>query len=334
LHTDRAAERRRVQERTLPEPKRTRSCQQLSRKQIAAGREVIAFPRRKILSSAGTTPHVVKSQNQACMEHTIQFLLRHGYVLLFIWVFAEQLGLPVPSIPALLAMGALAGRGEFSYALTLAVGVLAALSSDFIWFELGRHRGHTILSHLCRISLEPDSCVRRTENVFIRYGARSLLVSKFVPGLGTVAAPLAGMFGVRVSRFVLWDASGDLLWAGTFSGLGYLFSRQLERAGDYVLRLGSGLAVLVIGGVAAYVGWKYVQRQRFIRKLRIARITPEELKRKLDAGEDLVVVDLRSSVEFEAEGDKLPGALKMSPDEIEKRHQEIPRERDIILYCT
>ena len=157
------------------------------------------------------------------MEHTIQFLLRHGYVLLFIWVFAEQLGLPVPSIPALLAMGALAGRGEFSYALTLAVGVLAALSSDFIWFELGRHRGHTILSHLCRISLEPDSCVRRTENVFIRYGARSLLVSKFVPGLGTVAAPLAGMFGVRVSRFVLWDASGDLLWAGTFSGLGYLF---------------------------------------------------------------------------------------------------------------
>ena len=130
------------------------------------------------------------------MEHMIQFLLHHGYSVIFVWVFVEQLGLPVPSAPALLAMGALAGRGEFSFWLTLALATLASLGSDFFWFELGRHRGHNILNQLCRISLEPDSCVRRTQNLFIRYGARSLLVAKFVPGLGAVAAPLAGMFGV------------------------------------------------------------------------------------------------------------------------------------------
>ena len=268
------------------------------------------------------------------MEHTIQFLLHHGYSLLFVWVFAEQLGLPVPSIPALLAMGALSGRGQFSYVVTLCLAMLAAVCSDMIWFQLGRRRGHTILNQLCRISLEPDSCVRRTEDLFIRYGARSLLVAKFVPGLGAVAAPLAGMFSVRLSRFLLWDASGDLLWAGIFSGLGYLFSSQLERVGYYALGLGSGLFLLLIGLFVAYIAWKYIDRQRFLRKLRIARISPEELKQKIDAGEEIVVVDLRSSVEFEAQGEKIPGALAMSPEELENRHDEIPRERDVVLYCT
>lgn len=268
------------------------------------------------------------------MEHTIQFLLRHGYSVIFLWVFAEQLGLPIPAAPGLLAMGALAGRGQFSFPLTLALATLASLCSDLFWFELGHHRGHNILNQLCRISLEPDSCVRRTQNLFVRYGARSLLVAKFVPGLGAVAAPLAGMFGLHVARFLLWDAAGVLTWAATFSGLGYVFSSQLERVGYYALRLGSGVAVLVIGPFVAYIAWKYLERQRFIRKLRIARITPEELKQKLDSGEDIVVVDLRSSVEFEGEGETVAGALKMNPDEIEARHEEIPRDRDIVLYCT
>jgi membrane protein DedA with SNARE-associated domain len=268
------------------------------------------------------------------MSHTIQFLLHHGYIVLFAWVFVEQVGLPVPSIPALLAMGALAGQRKASLAVALLLAALAALVSDVIWFELGRRRGHSILNQLCRISLEPDSCVRRTENLYTRYGARSLLVAKFVPGLSTVAPPLAGMFGLRVSRFLLWDAAGSVVWAGAFSGLGYLFSAQLERVAGYSVRLGSWLAVLVLGAFAAYLARKYVERRRFIRDLRIARITPEELKQKVDAGEDIVVVDLRNSLEFEADGLKLPGALKMSPEELDARHQEIPRDRDIILYCT
>jgi membrane protein DedA with SNARE-associated domain len=268
------------------------------------------------------------------VNETIRFLLAHGYTVVFVWVFAEQVGLPIPSMPILMGAGALAGSHQLSFLVTLGLAVAASLLSDLIWYELGRRRGHAILNLICRISLEPDSCVRRTEDTFTRHGARSLLFAKFVPGLGTVAPPLAGMFRMRPSRFILWDFAGAFAWAGAFVGAGYLFSAQLERIGRYAARLGSGLIVLLAGALAAYLAWKYVERRRFIRKLRIARITPEELMQKLEAGEDVMVVDLRASLEFDADDLKVRGALHMDPKEIELRHQEIPRDRDIVLYCT
>ncbi len=251
------------------------------------------------------------------MHETIRFLMRHGYTVVFVWVFAEQVGLPIPSMPMLLAAGALAGSGQLSFVAALGLAIVAAVLSDSIWYELGRRRGHAVLNLICRISLEPDSCVRRTEDIFTRQGARSLVIAKFVPGLGTVAPPLAGMFRMPLWRFLLWDLAGVFVWAGAFTGAGYLFSAQLERVAGYALRLG-----------------KYIERRRFMRGLRTARITPEELKQKLDAGEDIVVVDLRSSTEFDADGIKLPGAVHMRPDELDERHQEIPRDRDVVLYCT
>jgi len=268
------------------------------------------------------------------MHSTLEFVLRHGYALVFLFVFMEQAGLPIPSLPILLAVGALAGAGKLSLALALGLAVVASVIADSIWYELGRLRGHSILSLLCRISLEPDSCVRRTENAFAQRGARSLLVAKFIPGLSTAAPPLAGMLRMRLSRFFTWDAAGALLWAASYAGLGFIFSAQLDRVAVHVQRLGSGLLVLLLGGLAAYVGFKYYQRQRFIRELRIARITPEELKQRLDAGEDVTVIDLRHSVEFGADNVKVPGAIHVDPEDIEQRHLEIPRDRDIVLYCT
>ncbi len=268
------------------------------------------------------------------MEQALQFLHRHGYAVLFAAVFAEQAGLPIPAIPILLAVGALAGAGEFSFAAAVLVAVLAALLADSLWYQFGRRRGHSVLNLLCRISLEPDSCVRRTEDVFARHGARALLFAKFAPGLSTAAPPLAGMFGMRLSRFLAWDGAGTLLWVGAFSGAGYIFSAQLERIATWALRLGAWLLVLLGSALAGYIAFKYVQRQRFLRQLRIARISPEELMRKLEAGEDVVVVDLRHSLEFEADNVKVRGALHLLPEEIDLRHQEIPRDRDVVLYCT
>lgn len=268
------------------------------------------------------------------MHSTLQFVLRHGYTLVFLIVLIEQAGLPIPSLPVLLAVGALAGAGRLSLALALALAVAAALIADSVWYELGRRRGHAILSLLCRISLEPDSCVRRTENAFASNGARSLLVAKFIPGLSTAAPPLAGMLRMSVPRFLAWDAAGGLLWAGTFAGAGFVFSAQLDRVAAYAQRLGSSLLLLLVGGLGVYIAFKYYERRRFIRELRIARITPEELKQKLDANEHVVVVDLRHSVEFDSDNVKLPGAMHLDPEEIENRHQEIPRDRDIVLYCT
>lgn len=265
---------------------------------------------------------------------SVDFLIRHGYAVLFVFVLAEQVGLPLPAIPVLLAVGALAGTGELGFVPVLAVSVAAAVLADAFWYELGRRRGIGVLQLLCRISLEPDSCVRRTEEVFARHGARSLLVAKFIPGINTAAPPLAGVFRMRLGRFLVFDALGALLWAGAFIGLGWVLSDELERVAAAAQRLGGVLVALLVAGAAGYLGWKYHQRQRFLRDLRVARITPTELKRKLDAGEDVVVVDLRHRMEFEAEPEAIPGALRLSPDEIEARHDEIPRDRELVLYCT
>jgi len=268
------------------------------------------------------------------MNESIQFLLRHGYTVLFLAVFAEQVGLPIPAVPILLAMGALVGTGQLDFAPAFLIALAASLASDILWYEIGRRRGHSVLNLLCRISLEPDSCVRRTEESFVRRGPRALLIAKFIPGLSTAAPPLAGMFRMRFPRFLAWDAAGAALWVAAFGGLGWIFSNQLERVAQWALKLGEGLVYLLAVALAGYIAYKYIERQRFIRQLRIARITPLELQRKLEAGEPVVVVDLRSSAAFEAEPEKLPGALHLSPEELEQRHLEIPRDRDIVLYCT
>src|SRR5882762_8548041 len=268
------------------------------------------------------------------MHRTVEFLLQHGYSLLLAWVFAEQIGLPVPSMPLLLAAGALAGSGHLSLFASLVYVVFAALAADSIWYYLGRHKGIRVLQLLCKISLEPDSCVRRTEGVFAKRGARSLLIAKFVPGLGTVAPPLAGVFHMRARRFLLYDALGTILWAGSFLGLGYVFSGEIERVAEHLENLGSGLLVLVLGAFTTYIAYKFLARQRFLRELRIARITVEELKQKIDAGEELVIVDLRHSVDFEAEPETIPGAFRMDAKELEENNDRLPRDREVILYCT
>ncbi len=268
------------------------------------------------------------------MNETLGFLVRHGYSVLFAWVFVEQLGLPLPSVPLLLAAGALAGTGRLNLTLVAALPIVAALLSDALWYELGRRRGVKVLQFLCRISLEPDACVRRTESVFARHGARSLVVAKFVPGLNTAAPPLAGVFRMRLLPFLFFDALGVMLWVGVFVGLGYVFSDQLERVAGHALTLGTWLLVLLLAALAGYVGWKYFHRRRFLRELRIARITPEELKGKLDAGEDVIVVDLRHSYDFQAEPETIPGAYRVETSELEEMSEQIPRDRDVVLYCT
>lgn len=268
------------------------------------------------------------------MNGPVSFVLRHPYLVLAGVVLLEQLGLPVPALPFLLGAGALAGMGKLSPVLALGLTVAACLVADSVWYEAGRRRGGQVLKLLCRISLEPDSCVRRTENVFAKHGARTLLVAKFLPGLNTVAPPMAGMIGMRPGRFLLWDAAGALLWSGSFFVTGVLLADQIETIAERAAALGGRLVVLLLGLFALWLLAKYVQRQRFIRSLRVARITPEELKRRMDAGEEVVVVDLRGALDFELDPQRVPGALRVSAEELQARHAEIPRGREVVLYCT
>lgn len=280
---------------------------------------------------ANVLTEAARSSKDLSLEQAADFLIRHGYAVLFGWVLLEQMGLPIPAAPLLIAAGALARAGKMNLTFALALALIAVILADLFWYSLGRYRGGRILKLLCRISLEPDSCVRRTENLFVRHGVHSLLVAKFVPGLNTAAPSLAGIFRMPVRRFMIFDFLGALLWVVSVTSLGLIFSDQLKQI---ALRWSGWLVAVLAGSLAAYVLGKFIQRRRFIRRLRIARITPKELMDKLRAGETISIVDLRQPMDIEAFPQMIPGALRIAMEEIEERHAEIPRDRDVVLYCS
>jgi membrane protein DedA with SNARE-associated domain len=265
------------------------------------------------------------------MTQPMEFVLRHGYSLLFAIVLAEQVGAPIPAAPVLLALGALIGTGKYSFAGALSFSLAAALAADGAWYLIGRRRGSAVLKLLCRISLEPDSCVSSTRYWFKKLGGWALVIAKFVPGLGTLSAAMAGLSRMPWWKFLGADGLGGLLWAGAYLLLGYVFRTQLDDVAAYAGRLGGWLIVVLAGGLALWVGWKYYQRRRFFGKLRMARIRPEELKLRLG---ELVIIDLRTAEEVASDGARIPGALWYDRQQLEERHEEIPRDRDVILYCT
>ncbi|MDR4478904.1 MAG: VTT domain-containing protein [Nitrospira sp.] len=266
--------------------------------------------------------------------NALQFLADHGAMVLFWVILVEQVGAPIPAIPVLIAAGALVGAGNMSLATVLLVPVAASLPPDLAWYYLGRFKGGRVLGFLCRLSLEPDSCVRDTENLFHRNGPRALLLAKFIPGFSTVAPPLAGIVGMPAGTFALYDIAGTLIWAAVSAGVGALFSNQLEQLAGLFDQAGGLMLAGLIVGLAGFIGYKFYHRQTFLRYLRMAKISVEELKARLDAGEAISVVDVRHPLALELDPETIPGATNFTLEELEHRHHEIPRDRDIVLYCT
>ncbi len=268
------------------------------------------------------------------MEEFTQFIVAHGYLVLAGWVFLDQLGVPIPAVPVLIAAGGLAGAGQLHPVGALAAATLGSIPSDLVWYETGRRRGDSVLRLLCKLSLEPDSCVRSTEDTFARYGPRSLLLAKFIPGYQTMAPPLAGMSGMSIGRFLAWDIPGAALWSGAFMGLGFVFADQIDNAYQLASPLGTRLFVLFALGLATYVGWKYLRRVRFIRRLRTLRIEPAELMELLSSDGGVAIFDLRHALAIEVDPRRIPGAQVVRLEDLDARHEEIPRDREIVLYCS
>jgi membrane protein DedA with SNARE-associated domain len=268
------------------------------------------------------------------MDAILRFVDLHGVPVVLVVVFLDQIGFPIPSVPVLLMLGALAGAGRIDPFAALAAALSGSVAADVAWFELGRRRGTKVLASLCRLSLEPDTCVGRTQDLFARHGVKSLLVAKFVPGFDTVAPPLAGMLGVRLGQFVAWTAAGAALWLGVFGGAGYLLSDRIAELAAGAERMTGTIGWTVLALFAAYLGWKFAERQRVLRTLRMARITPEELHEMIVAGRDPVVVDARGATALELLPFVIPGARLITFEEIGARHGEIPRDRDVVVYCS
>ena len=262
-------------------------------------------------------------------------VLRHyGYSVLFLVVLSDSLGLPTPSFPFILVSAALAADLHFRLAGVVTLSALAALFGDTFWYYLGRSRGRSILRKLCSLSLNPDSCVSRTEDFFGRNGLKTLLVAKFIPGLNTVSPPLAGMLKANFARFALFDLGGIALWIMSAVLLGLGFRAQVEWLIAWLAAFGR-TGVLIFAVLLA--GWfllKWVDRRRFFRLLEKSRISPQALKERLEQGANLVVVDLRSDLAYRQEGLKVRGAIHIPPGEFELRYGEIPKGRPIVMYCT
>ncbi len=261
-------------------------------------------------------------------------LLMYGYILLFVWVLIEQLGVPLPATPLLVTAGILSAEHKISFLGCLIVGIAACLVADVAWFIIGRRYGHHVLRILCKLSLEPTVCVRKTQDSFGRTGDATLVIAKFVPGIATLAPPVAGQNRMPLGRFLFFDGIGSALWVGALLGVGRIFGDALKRNPGLLNWIGRFSLALLLIAIAGFILARLWRRQRFLRNLVQSRLEPDELKRQLDAGEQVFIVDLRHPLELIPDPFTLPGALHLSPDALTARVNEIPRDRDVILYCT
>jgi membrane protein DedA with SNARE-associated domain/rhodanese-related sulfurtransferase len=264
----------------------------------------------------------------------VELITQYGLLLIFANVLLERAGLPLPAMPTLLVAGSLVVGGKLSVASVFAVALLACIIGDTIWYAAGWYYGRRIISLLCRISLSPDSCVRQTEGRFERWGKLTLVVAKFVPGLSTVARPLAGTMHLGLRSFTLLNGIGSALWAGAAIAAGMLFHVQIIDVVDRIRDIGVPAMQAVVLLLAAYILFKWWERYRYYNMLSVARITVDELRGLMKGSEAPLVVDLRSSIAREQDPRCIPGALPMSLEEVPRRLDQFPTDREIVFYCA
>ena len=268
------------------------------------------------------------------MDEMTSLLAQYGLALVFANVLLTQIGVPVPAIPMLIVAGALAHDGQMSLPLVLAVAVAASLLGDIPWFVAGRAYGNRALNLLCRIAIEPDSCVKQTENIFERWGPPSLIVAKFVPGFAIVAPPIAGAMRLAVGAFFVYSAIGAALWAGVALAVGVVFHAQVDWVIGWLADHGSG-AVLVIGlALAFYIAVKWIERVLLIRFLRTVRISVDELHDLMSRPERPVILDARSATARRLDPRRIPGARAVDMAAPERHLAGIAPEREVVVYCT
>jgi len=261
-------------------------------------------------------------------------LVQYGMAVVFAWTFAAQAGLPLPAIPMLLGAGARSGSGHMNLALAVGVAMVASFGADVLWYALGRSLGARVLGTVCRFSLDPDSLLRHAKERFLAHRVRYVVLATFLPGLNPLAAGLAGVVSIRPERFLLYAAAGALLWAGVWMTLDYAYSDVIAFVATQAAHAGTPLAIGIAAALAVFVAFKYLRRRRFLRHLRKARITPIELKRRLEAGDRLVIVDLRTALDIEMAPYKIPGARLIDPTELQHPHHRIPRDSEVVFYCA
>jgi membrane protein DedA with SNARE-associated domain/rhodanese-related sulfurtransferase len=273
------------------------------------------------------------------MPIAIEFFVRHAYAILFLWVLLEQLGVPVPSIPLLLAAGTLSATHRIHFTPAILSVLVACILADSAWYALGRRYGTSVIRLLCKLSLESTTCIAKTQSYFGRRGAVTLLFAKFVPGLSTVSPPIAGQTGMPYSRFLLYDLTGSVVWALSFLLAGRFFGDVAKRSQAFFDLLSHFAALVFILMVAGFFLYRVLKQRRFVAQVRSLRLEPSDLKAMLDEATadpatQPYIVDLRHPLDYLPDPRVLPGAVRIGPAELAAHADLIPRDRDVILYCT
>jgi membrane protein DedA with SNARE-associated domain/rhodanese-related sulfurtransferase len=268
---------------------------------------------------------------------TQQLLLhisQYGLLVVGLNVLLNQIGLPVPVVPTLILAGTLAAKGDLPLLALFSIAVMACLIADCAWYWVGEKYGIRVLKTLCRISLEPDSCVNQTQGQFDRWGVNSLVVAKFVPGWSTIAPPLAGALRIGWLRFFALSTLAAMLWVGAGLLGGMILKSQIEQLLIQLDRYGSMAVIGVLVLLACYIAYKWWERRRFYKMLRMARISVAELSELIQSGTHPLIIDVRSATARELEPHWIPGAVAISLEAVDAHLKDLPRDRDIILYCT
>jgi membrane protein DedA with SNARE-associated domain/rhodanese-related sulfurtransferase len=259
---------------------------------------------------------------------------QYGLMIVVGNVLLDQIGLPVPAVPTLIVAGAIAADGQMPLPALFAWSVIACLAADCGWYLVGQKYGIRVLKTLCKISLEPDSCVSQTQTRFERWGINSLVIAKFIPGLAIIAPPMAGAMRIGWLRFVFLSTCGAVLWVGSALVAGMLFKSQIARLLEHLREVGGIAGAGAVALLAAYIAFKWWERSRFYKLLRMARISVADLYELIQEGASPVIIDVRSITARALEPRWIPGALHVPLQDVARQLKELPRDRDIILYCT
>jgi len=261
-------------------------------------------------------------------------LQHHGYLALGVMLFLEAIGLPIPAAVALVTVGAAAAWRSLSFGYIIAFGVVPIMAADSILFFLGRKTGWALLGVLCRVSMNPETCILRSAESFYKRGKLTLLFAKFVPGINTMAAPLAGSMRMRYSQFLRFDSLGALFYVLVYSLIGYLLSDFLKDLVGTFVTVSHVVKWLAIAAIIVYVGyrlWLY-WTHRVYRV--VPRVQVDEVERRVQAGEDMVILDVRSHGYYDAGAQRIRGSVRFEPNDFNDAIKSLPQGKLIFLYCT
>lgn len=271
-----------------------------------------------------------------CMNHLLNSISQHGYLLIFLVALGEALGLPVPAALAIIAAGAAVAAHVLSGPLVFAAAISAILIGDTLLFFSGRYTGWALLAALCRLSLNPETCILRSAESFYKRGRTTLVFAKFIPGINTMAPPLAGSMKMRPWQFLQFDFMGACLYTSAYVGLGYLARDFVARLTERIQSATHVLTEVVLLAVVVFVIYRIVQYRRYKATDVVPRIAVAELANRLASSEngDVIVADVRSHGYYDRGASRIAGSIRLEPNRLSEELNALPRDKDIYIYCT